>query len=99
MAGIQLSGLASGMDTEGMITQLMELERSPATRWSQQKTNSQAREQGLKDILSRVKNLQTAAKDLKSVTTWADTQTVESTNAAKVTATRTGGAAPGAYSL
>jgi flagellar hook-associated protein 2 len=99
MAGVQLSGLASGMDTEGMITQLMALERNPAVRWGQQKKVTEAREQGLKDILSRVKNLQTAAKDLKSVTTWADTQTVESSDTAKVTASRVGGAAPGGYSL
>ena len=96
---IQLSGLASGMDTEGMISQLMQLEREPATRWAQQKKVTESREQALKDILSRVKNLQTAARDLKSVTTWADTQTVESSNTAKVTATRVGGAAPGGYSL
>ena len=96
---IQLSGLASGMDTEGMISQLMQLEREPATRWTQQKRVSEAREQSLKDILTRVKNLQTAARDLKSVTTWADTQTVESSDTSKVTATRVGGAAPGGYSL
>src|SRR5918997_5332397 len=99
MAGIQLGGLASGMDTESVIAQLMALEAQPATRMTQQKKVSEAREQALKDILSRVKNLQTAAKDLKSVTTWADTQTVESSDTAKVTATRTGGAAPGANSL
>src|SRR5829696_1233796 len=99
MAGVQLSGLASGMDTEGIISQLMQLEREPATRWTQQKKVTEARESALKDILSRVKNLQTAAKDLKAVTTWADTQTVESSNTAKVTATRVGGAAPGGYSL
>jgi flagellar hook-associated protein 2 len=87
------------MDTEGIISQLMQLERQPATRWAQQKKVTEARESALKDILSRVKNLQTAAKDLKSVTTWADTQTVESSNTAKVTATRVGGAAPGGYSL
>jgi flagellar hook-associated protein 2 len=87
------------MDTEGIISQLMQLEREPATRWAQQKKVTEARESALKDILSRVKNLQTAAKDLKSVATWADTQTVESSNTAKVTATRVGGAAPGGYSL
>ena len=82
-----------------MINQLMALERNPAVRWGQQKKVTEAREQALKDILSRVKNLQTAAKDLKSVTTWADTQTVESNDTSKITATRTGGAAPGSNTL
>jgi flagellar hook-associated protein 2 len=87
------------MDTESVIAQLMRLEAQPGVRMGQQKKISEAREQALKDILSRVKNLQTAAKDLKSVSTWADTQTVESSNTAKVTATRVGGAAPGGNSL
>jgi flagellar hook-associated protein 2 len=99
MAGIQLGGLASGMDTEGVISQLMLLEAQPATRMAQNKKVSEAREQALKDILSRVKNLQTAARDLKSVTTWADTQTVESSDSTKISATRVGGAGPGGYSL
>src|ERR1700710_1333664 len=82
-----------------MISQLMQLEAQPVTRINQQKTVSQAREQTLKDILSRVKNLQTEAKNLKSVTTWADTQTVESSDTSKVTASRVAGAAPGPYAL
>ena len=99
MAGLQLGGLASGMDTEGVIAQLMQLERQPSVRWGQQKKVSEAREQALKDILTRVKNLQTAARDLKSVSTWADTQTVESTDTSKITAARVAGAAPGGYSV
>ena len=99
MAGLQIGGLASGMDTDSVIAQLMALEAQPGTRWAQQKKVSEARESALKDILSRVKNLQTEAKNLKSVTTWADTQTVESSDSTKITATRVGGAAPGGYSI
>src|ERR1700754_1691727 len=99
MAGIQLSGLASGLDTEGMITQLMQLERQPETRWSQQKSVSQNKEQALKDILSRIKTLQQNAGDLKSVTTWIPTQSIDVSDTAKVSASAVAGAAPGAYSL
>ena len=99
MAGIQLGGLSSGLDTESMITQLMQIEAQPATRMAQRKQVSQVRESALKDILSRVKNLQLEAKNLKSVTTWTDTQTIESGDTSKVTATRTAGAAPGSYSV
>jgi flagellar hook-associated protein 2 len=87
------------MDTEGVIAKLMQLERQPGVRMGQQKKVTEARETALRDILSRVKNLQTAAKDLTSVATWADTQTVESTDPTKITATRVAGAAPGAYSV
>src|SRR5215213_2547911 len=90
MAGLQIGGLASGMDTDSVIAQLMALEAQPGTRWAQQKKVSEARESALKDILSRVKNLQSEAKNLKSATTWADTQT---------TAARVAGAAPGGYSI
>ena len=96
---IQIGGLASGMDTENVIAQLMKLEAQPLNRLTAQKKLSEVREQALKDILSRVKNLQTEAKNLMSVATWADTQTVESSDATKITAVRTGGAAPGAYSV
>src|SRR5919112_3144667 len=99
MAGLQIGGLASGMDTDSVIAQLMALEAQPGTRWAQQKKVSEARESALKDILSRVKNLQSEARNLKSVTLWADTQTVESSDSTKITASRVGGAAPGGYSL
>lgn len=87
------------MDTEGVIAQLMQLEAQPGTRWAQQKKVSEAREAALRDILTRVKNLQTEASNLRSVTTWADTQTVESSDSTKVAATRVGGAAPGGYTI
>jgi flagellar capping protein FliD len=32
MAGIQLSGLVSGLDTQSIISQLMAVERQPRTR-------------------------------------------------------------------
>lgn len=99
MAGIQLGGLASGMDTEGVIAKLLQLEAQPGIRIAQQKKISEAREQAFRDILSRVKSLQTEAKNLKAVTTWADTQTVDSSDATKVSAVRVSGAAPGAYSV
>src|SRR5215217_2926790 len=95
MAGLQIGGLASGMDTDSVIAQLMALEAQPGTRWAQQKKISEARETALKDILSRVKNLQTEAKNLRSVSTWTDTQTVESSDKDLISATRVGGAAPG----
>ena len=64
MAGISLSGLASGVDTTAVIAQLMAVEAHGHAR-RQQKRALEAREQALKDILSRLKNLKTMAKDLK----------------------------------
>ena len=43
MAGIQVGGLASGMDTESIITQLMSIEQVPRTRVARQQVTVQAR--------------------------------------------------------
>ena len=39
MAGIQVGGLASGMDTESIITQLMSIEQAPRTRTARQQVD------------------------------------------------------------
>ena len=50
-------------------------------------------------MLSRIKTLQTNANDLKSVTTWLPTQSVDISDTTKLSATTVSGAAPGSYSL
>ena len=42
MTGIQLSGLASGMDTDAIISQLMSIESQPRTRVARQQVAIQA---------------------------------------------------------
>ena len=99
MAGIQLSGLASGLDTQSIITSLMSIERQPRTRLELRQTAEQARRDVLNDIATKLRSLKLAATDLKSVGTWGDTQTVASGDTTKVDVRRTGGAGPGAYDL
>ncbi|MFL5963059.1 MAG: flagellar filament capping protein FliD [Gaiellaceae bacterium] len=94
-----LSGLASGLDTNTIVTQLMQIERQPLVRLQQQETIEQARQQALKDIKTRLANLQTAATALGDPGLWSDTQTVTSTNSAIVSATRTSGTAAGGYDV
>ncbi len=98
MAGIQLSGLSSGLDTDAVIAQLLAVERQPLARMQHDKTAAQTRQQALKDIESRLKNLKTAAEDLRSVTLWNPVQSVESSSD-KIAARLTGGAAPGGFRL
>lgn len=99
MAGIQLSGLASGLDTEAVITQLMALERAPRSRMELRQAATQARSDSLREIATRLTSLRSAAKELSSVTTWAATQSTESSDTTKVAAKRTGGAAPGGTTI
>src|SRR3954447_11562106 len=94
-----IGGLASGLDTSSIISQLMSIEQQPKVRLQQKQVVEQARQSTLKDVQTRLKNLQLQVASLRDPGTWNDTQTVDSTDTTKVTATRTGGAAAGGYSL
>lgn len=94
-----VGGLASGLDTSSMIEQLMAIERRPQVRIQQRQHVEEARQSALRDVLTRLSNLKTAAAGLRDPTIWSDTQTVESSDPARLTATRTAGAAAGAYDL
>jgi flagellar hook-associated protein 2 len=99
MAGISLGGLASGLDTQSVIDQLMAVDRAPETRLKLKESALEARQQTLTDVATRLRNLLTAAKDLGSVSTWADTQTLDVSDPSKLTATRQSGAAPGGHDI
>ena len=99
MAGIQLSGLASGLDTASIIDSLMAVERQPRTRIEMRQASEQARRDGLNQVTTQLKTLQDAATALRSAGTWVDTQTATSSDATKLAVTRTGGAGPGGYDI
>jgi flagellar hook-associated protein 2 len=99
MAGIQLSGLVSGLDTQSIISQLMAVERQPRTRITLDQAAATKRQSLLQDLSTKVTSLKSAADALKSAGTWLDTQTVTSTSDAKVGVTRTAGAPPGGYDV
>src|SRR3989304_5204913 len=94
-----VGGLASGLDTNSIVDQLMAIERQPQTRLLQRQRVEEARQNGLRDVSTRLANLKSAAAALRDSTLWADVQTVESSDASRATATRTSGAAAGAYDL
>ncbi len=99
MPGIQLSGLASGLDTASIIDQLMAVERQPRTRIEMRQASEQARRDGLNQVQTQLQTLSDAASSLRSIATWADTQTATSTDTTKLDVTRTGGAGPGGYDV
>ena len=57
------------------------------------------RQTTLNDVGTRLKNLQSAAKDLSSVLTWASSQTVESSSSNQVAASLLSGSAPGGHQI
>src|SRR5688500_7548118 len=97
MAGIQLSGLASGLDTASIVSQRMAVERQPRTRIEMRQATEQARRDGLNEVAGQLRALKQAAADLRSVGVWADTQTATSSDTSKLDVRRTGGAGPGGY--
>jgi flagellar hook-associated protein 2 len=99
MTGIRLTGLVSGLDTDSIVTQLMALDRQPRSRLEYQQTAVQARQTNLRDVVSKLSTLKLAAADLRSAGVWTDTQSVETSDATKVSAKVTAGAGPGGYDL
>src|SRR3954470_19244917 len=99
MAGVSLGGMSSGLDTQTIIDQLMAVDRAPETRMKLQTSAAQARQSTLTDVATRVRNLMTAAKDLGSVTTWIETQSLDISDSSKLNATRLSGAAPGGHDI
>src|SRR4051812_47294816 len=96
---INFGGLASGLDTNSIVDQLMAIERQPETRLKTQQSQVQQKKADLQSIEDSLKNLQFAAEDLKSPTLWLDTQSLDVNDPTKVAAVRTGGAGTGGYQV
>lgn len=92
-----ISGLASGLDTNSIISQLMAVDSQPLTLMQQQQDVEQTRKQALSDIQTRLQNLSTAISGLTDVGTWAPTQTITSSDTTRVGVQYTAGAAAGSY--
>src|SRR5215212_4757442 len=97
--GIRLGGLASGMDTESIISQLMAIERQPRSRLERKQAAVQARQDALRDISTKLKSLKAAAQAMGSAGTWAPTQTVASSDSTRVGARASGSITPGTYDV
>ena len=99
MAGLTLGGLASGMDTDAVISQLMAIEARGKTRLIGRQYAAEARRNALDQIATKLRSFMTAADDLRSVGSWATVQKVESSDTARIGATFKSGAATGIYSI
>jgi len=66
MAGLQLSGLASGFDWKSLVDSLMQLERTPITRLEAEKALNTRKVTAFDAMKSRIAELQTASTALKA---------------------------------
>ena len=99
MAGLSLGGLASGLDTDTIVAQLMAIEGQGKTRLQGRQYRSEQTKTVLDQMATRLRTLKNAADELKSAGSWGNVQTVSSADAARVGARYLSGAASGTYSI
>jgi flagellar hook-associated protein 2 len=98
-APVNITGLASGLNTGEIISALLAVEREPITRLTNQETTLEGQHEQLESFQSSLNQLTFAAQELSSPTLFNNTQAVSSSDTSQVTATTTAGAAIGGYEL
>jgi flagellar hook-associated protein 2 len=92
---LNIGGLASGIDTNAIIDQLMAIERQPRTKLDQQASLITARQSVLSDFQSRLRAVESAAQALRSVGLWAQSQSVGTSDATRLSASIVTGSGAG----
>lgn len=98
MPTMQISGLASGLDTENVIKQLMEIERRPVTLLEQRKADLNLEYSAWGDVRTRLTSLQSPLTTLKLSSTFT-AKKATSSNESILTATAGANAQSGVYSI
>src|SRR5262249_41907095 len=93
-----IGGLASGLDTNSIISALMQVAQQPQQAIINQQTLEKTRQSDLQAIRTQVTNLQLATSQLMSPSTWTASQQISSSDPAHITATGTN-VPPGGFSL
>lgn len=98
MATITATGLASGLDVESIVTQLMELERLPLERLQTQESQVEAQISAYGQYKSALSEFQTAMDQLSSISKF-KIYNATSSDENLMSATATESAAPGRYDI
>ncbi len=98
MAGIRISGLASGIDTETMIKQLMQAERAPVDRLAQKKQTLTWQRDAYREMNRGLLDLRTAASDMLLSKNYTS-KTVTSSDTSKVSVTASAAATTGSVTI
>lgn len=99
-SSMNLTGLASGVDTNTIVQELMSIEAQPEQKLKLQLASEQARVAALQDIQTQLQTLQTDEQALSDPGLWAPSQTVSTSDSTRLSATLVGtGAAPGGYQV
>jgi flagellar hook-associated protein 2 len=99
MAGLSLSGLASGVDTSSIVEQLMTIERQKVTRIENRQTSVTAHQTAIKGVADKLNALKSAAAALNDSSTWKATASASSSDAARVSVALLPGAGIGGHTV
>src|SRR5258708_4954939 len=99
MAGITLTGMASGLDTDSIISQLMALEQNKVVAVQMRQVKVQAHKDDLSSIKTKLDAFKAAATALSDPATWKATQSTTSADPLKLDVTLLGGAGIGGHSI
>ncbi|MBP2078914.1 flagellar hook-associated protein 2 [Oceanobacillus polygoni] len=95
---MRIGGLASGIDTETIIKQLMDAERIPLDKMGQDKTKLEWQRDAFRDLNKKLLELDNMMLDMKLSKTY-NSKSIVSTMEGAVTATATAGASNGTYKI
>lgn len=98
-APIQITGLASGLDSAKIVSQMMDIQKRPMTMLQNQQKQLQARNAQLTSIQAALKKVNADALALLSPGVYRGTQKATSSDTTRVAATTTSGAGVGGYQV
>src|SRR3954452_13151554 len=96
---VSLSGMASGLDTDSVIQQLMAIEQNKVTAVQRRQVAVTQHKTDLSAIKTKLDAVKTAAADLSSATLWKPVQTTASSDTTKVDVTVISGAGIGGHTI
>ncbi len=95
---LTIDGLASGLDTTSIISQILDLERRPLSLMNFQITQAQERQTAFLDLSARLLNLQVTTRSLSEGSTF-EGVSVSSSNEDVLAASASAGVPPGSYAF
>jgi flagellar hook-associated protein 2 len=96
---LNVTGLASGLDTNQLVSQLMAIERQPRDRLAAQQTLVSATKSLLQGFQTKLRSVSDATLGLRSPALFAQSQSVESSDPTRVLASTATGAGVGGYQV
>ncbi len=99
MSDLGLSGLASGVDTSGIIAKLMQIDQQQVSTVQLRQSKVTAHQSDLQAVSAKLNALKAAAAALEDSATWKQAQTTESSDPSRVAVSLLGGAGIGGHSI